>query len=78
MKKILISVGTILAFSAAVANAQTMVTDTDGDGVYSIEEMTAAYPDMTAETFATIDANADGMVDADELSAAVEAGVIPA
>jgi hypothetical protein len=61
---------------AGAAQAQTVVTDTDGNGSYSIEELTAAYPDMTPEVFATIDANTDGAVDADELAAAREAGTI--
>lgn len=62
---------------AGVAHAQTVVTDTDGNGSYSIEEMTAAYPDMTPELFAQIDVNGDGAVDADELAAAREAGTLP-
>lgn len=75
MKKFVLALGAIAAFAAA-ANAQTVVTDTDGNGTYSVEELTAAYPDMTAELFTTIDANADGAVDADELMAAQEAGTI--
>ena len=75
MKKFVLALGAIAAFAAA-ANAQTVVTDTDGNGTYSMEEMTAAYPDMTEEVFASVDANADGAVDADELAAAQEAGTI--
>ncbi|MBC7143391.1 MAG: EF-hand domain-containing protein [Rhodobacteraceae bacterium] len=75
MKKFVLALGAVAAFAAA-ANAQTVVTDTDGNGTYSVEELTAAYPDMTAELFTTIDANADGAVDADELMAAQEAGTI--
>lgn len=75
MRTFVLALGAIAAF-AATANAQTEVTDTDGDGMYSIEELTAAYPDMTAELFASIDANADGSVDADELAAAREAGTL--
>ena len=58
------------------AQAQTVVTDTDGNGSYSIEELTAAYPDMTPELFAQVDVNGDGSVDADELAAAREQGVL--
>ncbi|MEZ5779403.1 MAG: EF-hand domain-containing protein [Paracoccaceae bacterium] len=78
MKKLVLALGSLAAFAAVQANAQTVVTDTDGNGTYSMEEMTAAYPDMTEELFNTIDANADGAVDADELMAAQEAGTIPA
>mgnify|MGYP000848914999 CR=1 FL=1 len=59
------------------AHAQTVVTDTDGNGSYSIEELTAAYPDMTPELFASVDVNGDGAVDADELAAAREQGTLP-
>ncbi|PPB81675.1 EF hand domain-containing protein [Albidovulum inexpectatum] len=65
------------AILAVAANAQTVVSDTDGNGTYSIEELRAAYPDLTDEVFATVDANGDGQVDADELAAAQEAGVLP-
>ncbi|MCB2111680.1 MAG: EF-hand domain-containing protein [Defluviimonas sp.] len=75
MKIIVLALGTITAFAGA-ALAQTVVTDTDGNGTYSVEELTAAYPDMNAELFAKIDANADGAVDADELAAAQDAGTI--
>ncbi len=61
---------------AGAAHAQTVVTDTDGNGTHSIEELTAAYPDMTPELFAQIDVNGDGSVDADELAAAREQGTI--
>lgn len=66
-----------VATVAVAANAQTVVSDTDGNGTYSIEELRAAYPDLTDEVFATVDANGDGQVDADELAAAQEAGVLP-
>src|SRR5690606_32415707 len=52
---------------AGAAQAQTVVTDTDGNGSFSIEELTAAYPDMTPALFAQVDVNGDGSVDADEL-----------
>ena len=65
--------GIILA-SAAVA--ATAVEDQDGDGVYSMEELAAAYPDITEEVFGIMDVDGDGAVDADELAAAQEAGLI--
>ncbi|MCB2094915.1 MAG: EF-hand domain-containing protein [Rhodobacteraceae bacterium] len=77
MNKLVMALGGFVALAAFQANAQTVVTDTDGNGTYSIEEMTAAYPDLNAETFATIDANGDGAVDADELQAAIENGTLP-
>ena len=67
-----------LAFGlvAGGAVAQTVVTDTDGNGTWSIEEMKAAYPDLTDAQFAAIDVDGNGQIDADELQAAREAGVI--
>ncbi len=64
----------LIGAAGAVSAAEI---DTDGDGVYSLAEMQAAFPDLTEETFTAIDANGDGMVDPDELKAAQEAGVLP-
>lgn len=76
MKHLLWVLGTGFALLAGAANAQT-VSDTDGNGTFSIEEMKAAYPDMTPTLFADIDVNGDGQVDADELQAAKETGKLP-
>ena len=54
------------------------VEDTDGDGVYSMDEMKAAYPDLTDEVFSEVDANEDGVIDAEELAAAEAAGLLTA
>lgn len=78
MKKSVLALALVFAAAAAAANAQTTVSDTDGNGVYSIEEMTAAYPDMTASLFKQIDVDGSGSVDADELQAARETGQIGA
>ena len=77
MKKLVLTLGVVSALAAAQANAQTVVTDADGNGVFSYEEMVAAFPDLTAEAFGEADANSDGQVDADELQAAQEAEIIP-
>ncbi len=59
-----------------LAQDASSVPDANGDGSWSMEEITAAVPDLTPETYATIDANADGAVSYDELSAAIAGGVI--
>lgn len=46
--------------------------DVDGNGTFSMEELQAAYPELDAETFAAIDANADGEADEEEVQAARE------
>ncbi len=56
--------------------AQTMVEDADGDGVYSMAELQAVYPDMTEEVMVQIDVNEDGAVDEDELAAAIAVGLL--
>lgn len=73
MNKFVVALGLSLALMSGAAMAQT-VTDTDGNGVYSIEELKAAYPAVDAAAFAAIDVNGDGSVDADELQAAIEGG----
>lgn len=60
---------------AGAALAQDLA-DTDGDGYFSVAELTAGYPELTMELFAVIDANGDGAVDPDELAAAREAGLL--
>lgn len=64
--------------AASAAAAQAVVEDTDGDGVYSMEELLAVFPALTDERFGEVDSNGDGMVDADELAVAQEAGLLAA
>ncbi len=52
--------------------------DANGDGLLTVEEVQAVYPEMSAEQFSAIDVNADGVIDDAELGAAQEAGMIPA
>ncbi|MEM9550076.1 MAG: hypothetical protein AAGA05_02805 [Pseudomonadota bacterium] len=63
--------GPIMAF------AQTEL-DTNGDGVLTLDEVQAAFPEITVENFAAMDVNADGALDGDEIVAAQEAGLMPA
>ncbi len=78
MTKSMLALALTFGVIGFAAQAQTVVTDTDGNGTYSIEELTAAYPDMSAATFTTMDVDGSGAVDADELQAARENGVIAA
>ncbi len=59
------------------AQALTAEQDVDGNGTYSLDELQAAYPELSAETFAQIDVNADGEVDMTEAEAAQAAGLLP-
>ncbi|MBS0565065.1 MAG: EF-hand domain-containing protein [Proteobacteria bacterium] len=77
MKTSLIALVLTFGLAGFAAQAQTTVSDTDGNGTYSIEELKAAYPNMTPELFKKIDVDGNGQVDADELQAARENGLLP-
>ncbi|MCW1920611.1 EF-hand domain-containing protein [Rhodobacter sp. KR11] len=62
----------------SVAALATDIADTDANGTFSIEELKAAFPDLTDDAFKAADTDADGQLSADELKAAQEAGTIPA
>ena len=65
-----------LTATAGAMSAQTEL-DADGNGTYSYNELIAAFPTLTEETFLTIDTNADGAVDDNELTLARDAGLFP-
>lgn len=78
MKMILMNAAAVcvLAVAATAMSAQTEM-DTNGDGFLSQDELLAAYPSMTEQDFAAVDADADGAVSLDEMKAAEEAGLLP-
>jgi hypothetical protein len=63
------------ALLAGQAFAQD-VTDTDGDGSYSLEELQVVYTDLSAEAFAALDSDANGLLSPEELQAALDAGTL--
>lgn len=65
----------LVVISAAWAQ-DTMVTDTNEDGVYDLAEMQAAMPEVDEALFALVDTDADGVVSPEELQAALDAGTI--
>ena len=78
MKPIMLSLAALAFAGGAIAQDAPAVEDTDGNGSYSMEELLAVYPALTEDGFASIDANADGAVDTDELAAAVANGSLTA
>ena len=78
MNKFVLALGVVSALVAGVASAETVIEDTDGNGVYSYEELVVAFPELTEEAFAAADLDADGALSADELATAQDAGDIPA
>lgn len=77
MKKLAILATSAMGL-AAMALAETLpeIADADGSGTWSLTELQTVFTEMTEATFATLDTNGDGSVDAAELSAAIEAGVL--
>jgi hypothetical protein len=77
MKSINVTFAVISLLFAGQVQAQGMVTDTDGDGAFSLQELQAAFPAVTERNFIAADTNGNGSVDMKELAAAVETGKIP-
>jgi hypothetical protein len=63
---------------ATTAFADISAMDTNGDGLLTMDEVQAAYPEVTADQFSQIDSNGDGAVDDDEMAAAQDEGLMPA
>ena len=78
MQKLVLTGGALVMMGlASVAAAQDIAAlDTDGDGAVSFPEMIVAYPDLTEDGFSVMDSSGDGLLDADEIAAAVDAGMI--
>ena len=76
MKKILLSAA--ITTGLAAASWASSDVDANGDGFLTLDEVQAIYPEITAETFSAMDANADGALDQTEVAAAQEAGLMPA
>lgn len=64
--------GTAFAMSGAAIEI-----DADGDGILSVAEVQAIYPEVTAAQFSEMDLNADGALDDAEVKAAQAAGKMP-
>lgn len=75
--KVLATLAAAGLMSPLMALAATEL-DSNGDGVLTIDEVQAIYPDITAEGFSAMDVNADGALDDDEVVAAQQAGMMPA
>ena len=68
----------VLTVLAVPAFAQDAAIDINGDGMYSFPELQAVMPEMAEDDFTTLDVSGDGLLDADEIAAATEAGLLPA
>ncbi len=71
---------TTLAAAAAMAlatQALAEVQDADENGSYSFAEMQMAYPALTEEQFVALDTDESGELSAEELTAAMDAELLP-
>lgn len=75
--RLLAVLGLAVAPVAALAQDMPEIADTDGNGTWSLTELQAAYPTLDETGFASIDVNADGGVDGDELAKAMADGLLP-
>jgi len=67
----------IALVAGSAAFAQTSL-DADGDGLVTLDELVAAYPDYNVEDFATADTDESGALDETEMAIAIESGLVPA
>lgn len=75
-KFIALALGLGALASAGFAQSATEV-DANGDGMMSMGEVQAVFPDVTEENFSAADTNGDGALDEAEMTAAQEAGTLP-
>ncbi len=73
---ILIGLGA-LANSAIAMGERAVEVDANGDGLMTVDEVQAVYPDITAEIFAEVDTNNDGVLDDAEMVSGQEKGLVP-
>ena len=77
MKTILTTTAAILALATPSLAVSLSELDANGDGVVTLKEVQAVYPEITAKEFSTVDTNGDGSVDEKEVRAAEKAGLLP-
>lgn len=76
MKTMLLT--TVIAMGLAAPSWSQTEVDANGDGMLTLDEVQAVYPEITADSFTAMDVNADGALDDDEVVAAQNAGIMPA
>ena len=68
---------TLAALTISTAAFAMSDADANGDKLLTIDEMKATYPEISEDQFMQADANSDGVINAQELSDATQAGVLP-
>lgn len=77
MTKEFIAATFALALSLPAVALASDAMDADGDGAVTMDEFQAAHPEADAGTFSAADTDADGMLSAEEIASAQEAGTLP-
>lgn len=76
--KLILTLSAFGLVAASMAQAATLEElDANGDGSLTLDEVQAMYPEVATEAFIAADTNADGLIDAEELALAQEAGLMP-
>lgn len=69
---------TLIALTAPALAMAQLSADANGDGVLTLDEVQIALPTASTDDFTAMDLNADGALDAEEVTSAQEAGLLPA
>jgi Ca2+-binding EF-hand superfamily protein len=67
----------LVTLPMAAMAADYMAADNNQDGMLSLEEVQTILPEMTTDTFMEVDADGDGLINADELTVAQTEGLMP-
>lgn len=76
MKNIVLIAAAAIGSIAIANHAVAHELDIDQDGLYSLVEIQAEYPNMTQAEYDVLDSNDDAAVDPDEFAAAVANGTL--
>lgn len=67
----------LIALGLSSASFAATQVDANGDGLLTLDEVQAVFPEITADSFSAMDTNSDGALDDTEVVAAQDAGVMP-
>ena len=77
MKTLALALAAALSLALAPALADTPIPDTNGDGMISLAELRAVFPDVTDEAFADADIDSNGLLSPEELKVNQVSGDLP-
>lgn len=76
MKRLALALAPVLLALPALAQDVPAVEDLDASGDWSLAELQAVWPELTAEGFAAIDVDGSGAASADEVKTAWDNGLL--